>query len=208
MWFCRMFILFCFQAMSRKTKRGARSLFKYMTTPSPKSALLIGRKRMGISLFSLCLCLFLTACGFHPMYTPRDGKSDIAYPLKIATISNRNGQVLRNYLVDLLTPEGTKCSPLYILEIGLTEKVKSIGVAKDESSTRKEATLTAAITLRDIRTNKVVYTHTAKAINSFNVISQYYYSDLVTDEYAKRQALRLLAEKITLLLTTYLDTKK
>ena len=159
-----------------------------------------------ISLFSLCF--FLTACGFHPMYTPRDGKSDIAYPIKIATISNRNGQVLRNHLVDLLIPEGTKCNALYILEIGLTEKVKSIGVAKDETSTRKEATLTAAITLRDIRTNKVVYTHTAKAINSFNVISQNYYSDLVTDEYAKRQALRLLAEKITLLLTTYLDTNK
>lgn len=158
-----------------------------------------------ISLFSLCF--FLTACGFHPMYTPKDGKSDISYPVKIATIPNRNGQVLRNYLVDLLTPEGTKCRPIYGLEIILTESVKAIGIAKDETATRKEATLTAAITLRNIRTNRIVYKHTAKAINSFSVINQNYYSDLVTDEYAKRQALRLLAEKITLLLTTYLDKK-
>lgn len=205
MWFYRTFILFCFQTMSRKTRRGARSVFEYMSTPSPKSDTLIGRKRMGISLFSLCF--FLTACGFHPMYTPREGKSDISYPLKIATIPNRNGQVLRNYLIDLLIPEGAQQGAIYVLEINLTEKVKSIGIAKDETATRKEATLTAAIILRNIRTNKVVYKHTTKAINSFSVIKQNYYSDLVTNEYAKRQALRLLAEKITLLLTTYLDTQ-
>ena len=159
-----------------------------------------------ISLFGLCL--FLTSCGFHPMYTPSVEGSNISYPLKIATIPDRNGQILRNYLVDLLTPEGTTRETDYILEIKLTETVSNIGINKDETTTRKEATLTADIILRDSKTNKIAYTHSAKAINSFNVISQNYYSDLVTDEYAKRQALRLLAEKITLLLTTYLDTKK
>lgn len=160
------------------------------------------------NIIPFCLCLFLTACGFHPMYTPHRGISDISYPLKIATISDRNGQILRNHLIDLLIPQGATCEPLYVLEIVLTEAIINIGINKDETTTRKEATLTAAITLRDIRTNKVAYCHTAKAINSFSVISQNYYSDLVTDEYAKRQTLRLLAEKITLLLTTYLDTQQ
>lgn len=156
----------------------------------------------------LAFCFFLTACGFHPMYTPSVNKSDISYPIKIATISDRNGQVLRNYLVDLLIPEGSQRGATYVLEIKLTEAVTSIGVSKSETTTRKEATLTANFILRDMRTNEVAYAHSAKAINSFSVISQNYYSDLVTDEYAKRQALRLLAEKITLLLTTYLDTQQ
>ena len=43
-------------------------------------------------------------------------------------------------------------------------------------------------------------------MNSFSVISQNYYADLVAEEYAKREAIRLLAEKIVLILTTYLDS--
>jgi len=52
-------IPFCIQSMSRKTRRGARSVFKYMSTPSPKSDTLIGRMRIGITstmaLGALCI---------------------------------------------------------------------------------------------------------------------------------------------------------
>jgi arginine/lysine/histidine transporter system substrate-binding protein len=54
-------IAFCFQTMSRKTRRGARSVFKYVSTPSPKSDALIGRKRIGIRLF--CIGLYLLSLG-------------------------------------------------------------------------------------------------------------------------------------------------
>jgi LPS-assembly lipoprotein len=155
---------------------------------------------------SLSLCFLLTACGFRPLYTPHMGRSDIAYPIKIATISDRNGQTLRNYLVDLLTPEGTPTHPQYILEINLTDAIRSIGVKKNETTSRSEALLTANLTLKDAKTNAVVYKHTAKAINTFSIINQNYYADLVAEEYAKKEATRLLAEKIMLLLTTYIDT--
>lgn len=46
-------IPFCIQTMSRKTRRGARSVFKYVSTPSQKSDALIGRMRIGISLILL-----------------------------------------------------------------------------------------------------------------------------------------------------------
>ncbi len=157
-------------------------------------------------LTPLSLCFFLTACGFRPLYTPHQGRSDIAYPIKIATISNREGQILRNYLIDLLTPEGTPPHPRYVLEIILTDTIRSTGVRKDETTTRSEAILSAALTLKDAKTNAVVYRHTAKAINSFSLLTQNYYADLVAEEYAKKEATRLLAEKIMLLLTTYIDT--
>ena len=155
----------------------------------------------------LCICFLLTACGFQPLYMPVQETNRVAVPIKIATIQDRDGQVLRNYLVDLLTPEGPPQKPLYILEIALTDVITDIGVNKDESTNRKNATTTAALTLRDAKTYKVVYTHTAKAINSFSVISENYFSDLTTEEYAKKEALRLLAEKISLLMVTFLDSQ-
>ena len=160
-------------------------------------------------IFSLVwLCCFLTACGFQPLYLPIRGSSQVAVPIKIATIQGRKGQILRNYLVDLLTPEGAPQKPLYILDISLTDVVIDIGFRKDETSSRKNATVTALLTLRDSKTNAIVYTHTAKAINSFAIINQNYFSDLTSEEYAKKEALRLLAEKISLLVVTYIDSKE
>lgn len=153
----------------------------------------------------LCLCFLLTACGFRPLYSPYGCNSDIAYPIKIATIKERNGQILRNLLVDLLTPGGESAKPQYMLEIKLTEVIKAIGVNKDETTSRKAAVLTATMILKDSKTNKILYTHSVSAINSFEVISENYYADVVAQDYAKAEALRLLAEKIRLTLSTYLD---
>lgn len=157
---------------------------------------------------TLILCCFLTGCGFHPLYTPIRGSSRVAVPVKISTISERNGQILRNYLVDILTPEGPCKKPPYILDITLTETIIDIGIRRDETASRKNAIMTALLTLRDSKTNSILYTHTAKAINSFSIISQNYFSDLTTEEYAKREALHLLAEKISILVITYINSKE
>lgn len=155
-----------------------------------------------IFVSSACFCL--TACGFHPLYTTYSKNTTIAYPLKIETIPDRNGQILRNYLVDILIPEGTPKKPKYYLNIKLTESIRNIGINKDETTSRQEAVMTALITLKNCN-NKVLYLHTVKAINSFGVLSQNYYSDMTAKEYAKKEALKLLAEKIKLSISTYLD---
>jgi LPS-assembly lipoprotein len=158
-------------------------------------------------LLSFCLCLLLGSCGFRPLYMTSEPISNICYPIKIKTIKDRNGQILRNQLLDILTPEGMPEKPKYILEINLTETIKAIGVNKDETTSRKEAILTAAMKLTDAKSGKILYTHSVISINSFEVISQDYYSDVVAQDYAKVEALRLLAEKIKLTLSAYLDSK-
>lgn len=155
----------------------------------------------------LSLTLFLTACGFRPLYNSNVDGINICYPIKIATIKDRQGQILRNYLVDLLTPQGTPPKPQYILEVDLTTGVRSVGINKDETTSRKEAVLTAQFKLKDTKTNAVVLTHTAISINSFNVLGKVYYADLVAENYAIKEAARLLAEKIVLILSSHLDMK-
>jgi LPS-assembly lipoprotein len=163
----------------------------------------ISSRKLGISILSFCF--FLTACGFHPLYMPHNESSDICYSLKIATIPDRHGQILRNYLLDMLTPEGQPPKPRYTLAVKLTESVTAIGINKDETTSRKQAILTALITLRDNKKNVIICEHSTKAINDFAIISKNYYSDMITEDYAEREAIRLLAEKICLILTTYLD---
>ena len=157
-------------------------------------------------LISFCLFFPLTGCGFHPLYTPYNGRHNTSYPIKIGTIADRNGQILRNSLVDLLTPEGTPSHPQYFLDVNLTETLINTGINKDESTTRKQARLTAKFILKDMKTNKVLYQHTTSAINSFSIINQKYYSDLTAQQYAVREAAQLLAENISLLITTYLNS--
>jgi LPS-assembly lipoprotein len=156
------------------------------------------------SLISLGLCLFLTACGFHPLYSPTSDDGTVCYPLKIATIPDRDGQILRNHLVDLLIPSGTPLRPLYVLNVQLTETTIDTGIRKDETTKRKQVTLTGEIILTDAKC-RVVYKHCAKVINSFAVIGENYYSDYVAENYAKKEALRLLAEKIKIFVIAYLD---
>lgn len=157
-------------------------------------------------LISFCLFFSLVGCGFHPLYTPYNGRHNTSYPIKIAVIADRDGQILRNSLVDLLTPEGAPPHPRYFLDVNLTKTISSTAINKDESTNRKQALLTAIFTLKDMKTNKILYQHTATAINSFSVISQNYYSDLTAQQYAVREAAQLLAENISLLITTYLNS--
>ena len=91
------------------------------------------------SFLLLSLTLFLTACGFRPLYQSNVDGINICYPIKIATIKDRQGQILRNYLLDLLTPQGASSKPQYILEVNLTTGISNVGINKDETTSRKEA---------------------------------------------------------------------
>jgi len=161
------------------------------------------KRRRGMILL-VPFCLLLTACGFRPLYTMGE-RGAICYPLKIATISNRNGQILRNHLLDLLTPGGPPLKPKYTLEVKIFETVIATEIRIDESTNRKKVTISGLIILKDSK-NKRVYLMGTSAINSFPILSQNYYSDIVAEDFAKRETLRNLAEKISLLVISYLDT--
>ena len=150
------------------------------------------------------LCLVLVSCGFRPLHTPIGCDYTTSYPIKIATISDRYGQILRNSLVDLLTPEGTPCKPKYILEIKLTELIIDTGTAKDETTKRKQVTLTADLILRNAKYD-IVYKHTVSAINSFPIIQENYYANTIAEVFSKKEGLILLAQKIKVLISTYLE---
>lgn len=155
---------------------------------------------------SLLCCLLLTACGFHPLYQSPYEFSNVSYPIKIETIADRQGQILRNHLLDILTPEGPPAKPQYTLVTKIKNGVVDTGLRRDETAVRKKVVTSATIQLKDCK-NRVVYSHTVSATNSYSILSENYYADAVAIDYARDQALREIAEKIKMLISTYFDTE-
>lgn len=101
--------------------------------------------------YVLLLVLALCGCGFEPLYVEKkhdnmwyyggDFDTSISQEMaqiSIEPISQRFGQIMRNELIDLLTPKGTPKSPKYRLFVHLTEKrISDQALRSDITATRK-----------------------------------------------------------------------
>lgn len=99
----------------------------------------------------LLLSLILSSCGFQPLYVEKKHDnmwyyggdfdtsiSDEMSKISIEPISQRFGQMLRNDLIDLLTPKGSPKQPKYRLFVSLTSKRETDqALRSDITATRK-----------------------------------------------------------------------
>ncbi len=88
-------------------------------------------------LFLLAFLALLSGCGFQPLYGKRaENPLPQLASIKIHPIADRTGQILRNYLLNELTPRGQPRNPKYILFVEVTESLGSYGIQKDDTATR------------------------------------------------------------------------
>ncbi len=89
-------------------------------------------------LMAASVALGLCGCGFRPMLAARDDHSSVSDKLasvKVGTIEDRSGQVLRNDLVDALNPRGEPLQPDYTLTIRIEEPQKNLAFQRNNSVT-------------------------------------------------------------------------
>lgn len=160
-------------------------------------------------LLTLLSLLTLTACGFSPVYgtgsnteqstSAKAGLSDIS----IAIIPDREGQFLRNALMDRFYTSGTPASAVYSLQIKpIQENIYNFDITIDSEATRRQLKLTTDMALIDNKTNKAVLTHKLLSIASHNVLESEF-STIVTEQNARENALNDLARQIERQLTLY-----
>lgn len=96
--------------------------------------------------------LALSGCGFEPLYG-RFGDRSIADDLatiKVQLIANRSGQILRNHLLDGLTPRGEPQPAAYVLRVELFEPgPQDIAITRNESVVRYSYPTVARFRLQD-----------------------------------------------------------
>lgn len=160
-------------------------------------------------LIGLVLAAGLAACGFEPLYGSA-GTGGVGHAtevllsqVEIETISNREGQILHNYLLDRLNPRGRPKKPDYFLTASLKTSTRSYGVKRDDTSTRASLTVQANFKLHSKSGKEIEFS--IRRIAGYSK-TQSEYVTLVAERDAMKRNLREIANDVRLRVGTYLKS--
>lgn len=147
---------------------------------------------------AIFLCAMLLAgCGFQPLLGRQSGSgsvSDELASIRIAPIPDRSGQLLRNALLDSLTPRGAAVTPQYALTIRLQEPRQTIALRRDDVISRSSYSAVATFDLVD-RQNRKIATGTSSFTTDYEItVSEYATRSSLED--ARSRVLALIADDI------------
>lgn len=149
--------------------------------------------------------LLLGACGFQPVYVPQSTTSGAMsptadlYAIQVVSPPNRDGQILHNYLLDQLNPNGRPRNPLYRLETTLDVSVRQLGVQADATTSRNSVTVRAQSRLSGAGDTQVF---SASSSASFNT-TESNYATVIAEEEAVDRSLRAIAADLRLQLAAF-----
>jgi LPS-assembly lipoprotein len=75
--------------------------------------------------------------------------------IRIDPIADRSGQILRNYLLDRITPQGTPSRAEYVLRVRLQEPRQTLALRRDDVISRVGFSATATFELADASGRRV-----------------------------------------------------
>lgn len=128
---------------------------------------------MWLSRAALLLPLFLSACGFTPMYGGKDNVARLASHsnIEIANIPDREGQYLRNELIDRLYLDGRPAETDYLLSVApLRIVTTNLGIRKDATATRAIANIDTVMRLVEKRTGAVLLERPVRVTGGYNLL--------------------------------------
>lgn len=142
------------------------------------------------------MAVWLSACGFTPMYSSTAGVSPVLSNVDIAPIPDREGQLLHNTLIDRFYKDGYPTVPTYQLVVSPVNEIKrDLDVTITSDTTRAQLTLSSAFVLKHIETGEAVLTRPIKSITSYNVLGSEF-ATRVTERNARDNAIADLARQI------------
>jgi LPS-assembly lipoprotein len=160
----------------------------------------------------LSAVLALTACGFEPMYgnvrfnepTPQEAAIEAQLEnIAIGNIPNREGQILRNALIDRFYRNGRPQNPSYTVDVAkVHETTTDLDITKESDATRAQLRLDATVTLRDNQGNTVL-TRDLTSIGSYNILTSEF-ATRVSEDNMRENALNDLARQIELQVVLFL----
>jgi len=160
-----------------------------------------------------CLTLALFAasgCGFRPLYGERSAASVTAPELaaiQIDTIPNREGQLVRNNLLDKMQPRGLAAKPLYRLSVGISIARENFGIRTDETATRGSLTMSAGYRLTEIASGELLMSGNSRAVSSYNILDSDFATVISENDAIRRTAVDL-SEEIKTRVAIFLSTRK
>jgi LPS-assembly lipoprotein len=139
----------------------------------------------------------LAGCGFSPLYgRGEDGSvAEELAKVKVKHIPNRSGQVLRNYLIDMLAPRGGVATGGYVLEVQLNEpRLQDQGISRSESILQYSYSAKADYALRD-SSGRIILKGVAANSSTFTV-SNSEYSNVAAQSNARDRVMEVMSSDI------------
>ncbi|MBP2229876.1 LPS-assembly lipoprotein [Azospirillum agricola] len=139
------------------------------------------------------------ACGFQPLYGDHGigaGASEKLHSVDIASIPDREGQKLRNLLIDRFYESSRPEKTRYRLDVSVTAVEQKLALQKDASAVRSQLLVNAPYRLTDTTNGQVVFASSSRSMISYNILEQHY-AGLLTVENAYDRALLEISNDIT-----------
>lgn len=157
--------------------------------------------------FLLIAVLFFSACGFEPVYGVNRnvavGVESKTSAIEISNIPDREGQYLRNALIDRFYRDGRPENPVYVLDVSRPqEKLSKLDITKTADATRSQLRMQAEMILREKSTGNVLLKRNLRTITSYNILNSEF-ATRVTEDSARTDALDDLARQIEQQLALY-----
>lgn len=151
----------------------------------------------------------LISCGFTPMYgTESNHSKNVSMNLsqvKITNIPDREGQFLRNELIDQFYKDGRPEGSKYILDVTpILERITNLDITRSSDVTRSQLMLSTSMTLRDAQSGEVLLQRNMSATSSFNVLEGEF-ATRFSEQNTRENALRDIARQIELQLGLYFN---
>lgn len=181
--------------------------------------MLYSRKNIAL----VALLVFISGCGFEPLYVEKKSNSEWYYDnefdtgikdemasVKVELIQDRIGQLIRNDLLDKLTPKGTPKSPKYYLKVEKIDKREiDQALRNDITATRKKVIYKVYYVLRDAE-HKILIKGDSVAYLGYDILRDPY-STTFAQKKNEKNAAKIIANDISLRLGAYfhsLQTKR
>ena len=116
------------------------------------------------------------------------------HSISVGPIEGQSGWLLRNKLVDRLSPGGNQAA-VYRLDVVLDDNITGFGIRGDRAATRERRTLRARFQLVSLTTGTVVLDATAGSDAGIDVVSSEY-ATVAAEQTALEQLSDVLADQI------------
>ena len=164
----------------------------------------------------LILLSALTACGFEPLYVERHSDEKWYYKgefdtsiaeemaqVKVEPIADRIGQLVRNDLLDSLTPKGMPDKPKYRLEISNVRKSTAKQAMRDDiTATRERVEYKLNYGLYDASSGKKLVSGDTLALLGYDIMANPY-STTFSEKKIEKDAAKIMADDISLRIGAY-----
>jgi LPS-assembly lipoprotein len=155
-------------------------------------------------IFLLPVFCLLAACGFHPIYGGSSANGPVAEQMSQVAIDNipdRQGQLLRNDLIDRMYRKGRPSQPLYHLSVKIRVGTEDVATLANSTATLTELNTYSDYVLTDAKGKELVR-GTAHSATSYSRLDNQY-STLVSHDSAVERTVGEISEQIVNRISLY-----